>query len=75
MSQTIQESSHVMARKKEIVITGEPMILRIQHQENMSVKRITPETPLSYEPVHKKTNNLGFRTGRHKPACTVTEDG
>ena len=26
------------------------------------------------EPVHEKTNNLGSRV-RHKPGCTVTEDG
>ena len=27
------------------------------------------------EPVHEKTNNLGSDQVRHKPACTVTEDG
>ena len=28
-----------------------------------------------YEPVHEKTNNLGSDLVRHKPACTITEDG
>ena len=28
-----------------------------------------------YEPVHEKTNNLGSDQVRHKPACTVAEDG
>ena len=28
-----------------------------------------------FEPSHKKTNNLSFRPGRYKPACTVTEEG
>ena len=27
------------------------------------------------EPVHEKTNNLGSDQVRHKPACTVTDDG
>ena len=27
------------------------------------------------EPVHEKTNNLGSDQVRHKPGCTVTEDG
>ena len=27
------------------------------------------------EPVRDKTNNLGFDKVRHKPDCTVTEDG
>ena len=27
------------------------------------------------EPVHEKTNNLGSNQVRHKPGCTVTEDG
>ena len=27
------------------------------------------------EPVHEKTNNMGSDQVRHKPACTVTEDG
>ena len=29
----------------------------------------------SDEPVHEKTNNLGSDQVRHKPGCTVTEDG
>ena len=29
----------------------------------------------SFEPVHEKTNNLGSDQVRHKPGCTVTEDG
>ena len=32
-------------------------------------------TCLIYEPVREKTNNLGSYQVRHKPACTVTEDG
>ena len=28
-----------------------------------------------YEPVNEKTNNLGSDQVRHKPGCTVTEDG
>ena len=28
-----------------------------------------------FEPVHEKTNNLESDQVRHKPACTVTEDG
>ena len=28
-----------------------------------------------YEPVREKTNNLGSDHVRHKPGCTVTEDG
>ena len=28
-----------------------------------------------YEPVRKKTNNMGSDRVRHKPGCTVTEDG
>ena len=28
-----------------------------------------------YEPVHGKANNLGSDQVRHKPGCTVTEDG
>ena len=27
-----------------------------------------------YEPVHEKTNSLGFRPGQHKPDCIITED-
>ena len=27
------------------------------------------------EPVREKTNNLGFDQVRHKPRCTITEDG
>ena len=27
------------------------------------------------EPVHEKTNTLGSDQVRHKPGCTVTEDG
>ena len=27
------------------------------------------------EPLHEKTNNLGPNYVRHKPGCTVTEDG
>ena len=27
------------------------------------------------EPVHEKTNNLGSDQIRHKPGCTVTEEG
>ena len=27
------------------------------------------------EPVREKTNNLGSDQVRHKPGCTVTEDG
>ena len=30
---------------------------------------------LEYEPVREKTNNLGSDQVRHKPGCTVTEDG
>ena len=30
---------------------------------------------LIYEPVHEKSNNLGSDQVRHKPGCTVTEDG
>ena len=44
--------------------------------------RVTPNCSLSvkqskkqYEPVREKTYNLGFNQVRHKPACTVTEDG
>ena len=29
----------------------------------------------SYEPCHEKTNILVFDQVRHKPGCTVTEDG
>ena len=29
----------------------------------------------SYEPMREKTNNLGSDQVRHKPGCTVTEDG
>ena len=28
-----------------------------------------------FDPVHEKTNNLGSHQARHKPGCTVTEDG
>ena len=28
-----------------------------------------------FEPVRKKTNNLGSDQVRHKPGCTVAEDG
>ena len=28
-----------------------------------------------FEPVHGKTNNLGSDQVRHKPSCTVAEDG
>ena len=28
-----------------------------------------------YKPLREKTNNLGFDKVRHKPGCTVTEDG
>ena len=27
------------------------------------------------KPVHEKTNNLGSDQVRHKPGCTITEDG
>ena len=27
------------------------------------------------EPVREKTNNLGSNQARHKPGCTLTEDG
>ena len=30
---------------------------------------------IKIEPVREKTNNLDFDQVRHKPACTVTEDG
>ena len=30
---------------------------------------------LLYEPVREKTNNLGSDQVRHKPGCTVAEDG
>ena len=30
---------------------------------------------LKYEPVHEKINNLCSDQVRHKPGCTVTEDG
>ena len=30
---------------------------------------------LIIEPVREKTNNLGYDQVRHKPGCTVTEDG
>ena len=30
---------------------------------------------LQYEPVREKTNNLGSDQVRHKPGCTVTEEG
>ena len=28
-----------------------------------------------FEPVHEKTNNLGFRPDPTQPGCTVTDDG
>ena len=30
---------------------------------------------VSYEPYHEKTNIMVFDVVRHKPGCTVTEDG
>ena len=30
---------------------------------------------LIFEHVHEKTNNLGSDQVRHKPGCTVTQDG
>ena len=30
---------------------------------------------MSYEPVREKTNYFGSDQVRHKPGCTVTEDG
>ena len=35
----------------------------------------TSHTQISCEPVREKTNNLGSDQVRHKPGCTVTEDG
>ena len=37
------------------------------------VKKIVINTII--EPVGEKTNNLGSHQVRHKPGCTVTEDG
>ena len=34
-----------------------------------------PGKILPFEPVREKTNNLGSDQVRHKPGCTVTEDG
>ena len=31
--------------------------------------------PLLYEPLREKTNNLGSDQARHKPGCTITEEG
>ena len=28
-----------------------------------------------FEPLHEKIYNLGFHQVRHKPGCTVTDDG
>ena len=48
-------------------------------------KQIFPNVPalsplhsgvvITNEPVREKTNNFGFDQVRHKPGCTVTEDG
>ena len=33
------------------------------------------KSQIQCEPVREKTNNLGSDQVRHKPDCTVTEDG
>ena len=41
----------------------------------MKVVSKCPVYDFCFEPVHEKTNNLDFDQVRHKPSCTITEDG
>ena len=44
-------------------------------QENTNLCEAYFSEDRQYEPVREKTNNLGSDQVRHKPDCTVTEDG
>ena len=40
-----------------------------------ALSNISSQVRINFEPVHKKTNNLGSDQVRHKLGCAVTEDG
>ena len=48
---------------------------KINHVNSNAVTFLVNILECKYEPVRDKTNNLGSDQIRHKPACTVTEDG
>ena len=52
---------------------GPGVLLKLHEYRDVHV--IDSIIPLLFEPRHKKTNILVSDLVRHKPGCTVTEDG
>ena len=65
----------------EIAATADPGVFEVSAKlMGVDVEKVELIFQVSYlissnEPVHEKTNNLGSDQVRHKPACTVTDDG
>ena len=57
-----------------MAITKKQINLSVVFLENICSRNHINDKTLN-EPVREKTNNLGSDQVRHKPACTVTEDG
>ena len=74
------EEDQIKQRKDEVNEAWQRLKqLSLLRQERLfgahEIQRFNRYGEIRYEPVHEKTNNLGSDQVRHKPGCTVTEDG
>ena len=63
--------SHFTAEQNLCILHGHIFVMRVEL--SLSICQVSSSIP--YEPLREKTNTLGSDQVRHKPGCSITEDG